>query len=488
MSQQQLRVRFAPSPTGELHIGNVRTALFNWLMARKSNGRFILRIEDTDLERSKKKCEQPILDDLRWLGLDWDEGPDRAGDFGPYRQSERLELYQAVAERLLKQGQAYYCYCTPEELSQRRKQQLAGGEAPKYDGRCRKLSAAEGTAQQTRSINPSLRFKIAGNKIEFDDLIKGKLEFDLAAFGDFIIMRATGWPTYNFAGMIDDALMNISHVIRGEDHISNTPKQLLLYRALGYKPPHFAHLPLILDHNNKPLSKRDWYSSVRNYRQAGFLPQALINYLALLGWSPKGEEIMGLDELKDKFSLADVGRSSAIFDIKKASWINSQHIRKLEIAELTGLCLPYLKQDVRFKETLAEAKTGWLKRVIEAVQPELNTLAEVTRHAACYLYDSIEPALEQEQPEVSPEAMGVIKLLAEKLNELEELTGENVKQLIQELKSETGANGRKLYMPIRLAVTGQAHGPELAELIPILGKKRCRQRLHQMLNWLRVRV
>jgi nondiscriminating glutamyl-tRNA synthetase len=488
MSQKQIRVRFAPSPTGELHIGNVRTALFNWLWARKHNGRLILRIEDTDLERSKKKWETSIINDLNWLGLDWDEGPDRAGAFGPYRQSERLGIYREVAQRLVIHEQAYYCYCTKVELTQRRKQQLADGHAPKYDGRCRELSAKERSAYEARGIKPGLRFKIAGNNIEFSDLIRGKLVFDLASFGDFVIMRSDGWPTYNFAGVIDDSLMNISHIIRGEDHIPNTPKQLLIYQALGHNPPYFAHLPLILDMDNKPLSKRNWYTSVHNYRQAGFLPQSLINYLALLGWSPRGAEIMGPDELKNKFSLADIGRSPAIFDIKKAGWINSQYIRELGVAELTELCLPYLKKDARFKNTLAAADTEWLKQVIKAIQPELNTLDEVTKHAAFYLYDSIEPVLEKENPDISPEAIEVIKLLAEKLNRLEQLTGENVKHIINQLQSETGAKGKNLYMPIRLAMTGHQHGPELLEFMPAMGKKRCWQRLHQMLNWLQVRV
>lgn len=475
-----IRVRFAPSPTGELHIGNVRTALFNWLMARKCNGKFILRIEDTDLERSEKKWEESILNDLSWLGLDWDEGP--------YRQSERLAIYREYAEKLLDEGQAYYCYCTPGELEKSRRKQLAQKKAPKYDGRCRKLTDKEISAHKASDIKPSLRFRVEGKSIGYNDIVRGKREFDLATFGDFIIMRSDGWPTYNFAVVVDDASMSISHIIRGEDHLSNTPRQVLLYQALGFPVPQFAHLPLILDQDKKPLSKREWYSSVNNYRQEGYLPQALINYLALLGWSPKQEsEIMEPGELVSQFSLEDIGKSPAIFDIKKAAWVNSQYIRGLEISKLTELCLPYLKQDERFKNTLAKAEQSWLEKVIQAVRPELKVLQDVVDAAAAYLYDSIEPVLQTEQPELDEKAVEVIKLLADILDKTETLTVESFQQLTKEIKEKTGAGGKKLFMPIRLALTGSAHGPELVELVPILGKQRCQKRLQQAMDWLQKR-
>jgi glutamyl-tRNA synthetase len=489
MSKTQTRVRFAPSPTGELHIGNARTALFNWLWARKTNGRFILRIEDTDRERSLKKWEDAILHDLSWLGLHWDEGPDSGGEFGPYRQSERLAIYNDYIQQLISRGQAYPCYCTPDELTQRRREQLAQKQAPKYDGRCRRLTEKKRSALKARGVKPSLRFRIKGEKLGFEDLIWGSRGVELNTFGDFVIQRSDGWPTYNFTAVIDDALMDITHVIRGEDHLSNTPKQLLLYQALGLTPPRFGHLPLILDKNRKPLSKRNWYSSVNNYQKQGYLPQALVNYLALLGWSPGQEsEIVEPAELIHKFSLDDIGRSPAIFDIKKAAWINTQYIRKLEISKLTELCLPHLKQDDRFKNTLAEANRDWLEQVIEAVRPDLNTLKDVAKHAAVYLYDSIEPVLKAEQLTLDPKAREVIKLLAEKLDKIDCLSQENFNRLLQEIKTKTGAKGRQLHMPIRLALTGNAHGPELVELLPILGKQRCRQRLQQTMSWLQETV
>jgi nondiscriminating glutamyl-tRNA synthetase len=485
MKPGSIRVRFAPSPTGKLHIGNAHTALFNWLWARKTGGRFILRIEDTDIERSRKKWEAHIINDLRWLGLYWDEGPDCGGEFGPYRQSDRLAIYHDYAQQLLGQGKAYNCYCTSEDLTRRRREQLAQRQPPKYDGRCRQLTQNEKSALAAQGVKPSLRFKITGENIESADIIRGKLEFNLNTFGDFIIMRADGWPTYNFTAVIDDHLMHITHIIRGEDHISNTPKQLLLNQALGFSPPLFAHLPLILDQNHKPLSKREWYSSIGNYQKQGYLPQALLNYLALLGWSPGGgaEEIMSLAELIDNFSLDSIGRSPATFDLKKATWINSKYLQKLETAELTKLCIPYLQSDPRFKKTLACAEPAWLERVVEAVRPELKVLKDVAELAAVYLYDSIIPVLEAEHPTATDKDLEVIRCLNDEISKLDQLTQENFNSLLDGIKNKTGAGGKQLYQPIRLALTGQAHGSALTDLFPVLGKKHTLDRLTQSLKW-----
>ncbi len=326
MNEEKIRVRFAPSPTGQLHLGNARTALFNYLYARKTGGTFVLRVEDTDLERSSAEAEEAILNDLRWMGLEWAEGPGRGGEYGPYRQSERREIYARYASELLEKGHAYRCYCTPEELEEKRKRSLARGVPPKYDGRCRNLKPEEEQAFAAEGRASSLRFKVETRRVDFEDLIKGRMSFEGQTLGDFIILRSDGTAAYNFAVVVDDALMQITHVIRGEDHLTNTPRQLLIYQALGWQPPKFAHPPMILGPDHSPLSKRHGATSVTYFREEGFLPEALVNYLALLGWSvDAGQEIMSLEELSQKFSLGRVSRSSAIFDIDKLQWVNRAH-------------------------------------------------------------------------------------------------------------------------------------------------------------------
>ena len=340
-----VRVRFAPSPTGLLHIGNARTALFNYIFAKRHQGTFILRIEDTDLERSTDTSIDQILEDLQWLGIHWDEGPDRNGPDGPYRQSQRLSLYRDYAEQLLREGKAYHCFCSNERLEDLRKEQISKGTMPRYDGRCRSLSKEEISKMESAGLRPVLRFRVGKGSIVFEDIIHGKMKFESEGIGDFIIVRSDGMAAYNFACVIDDHLMHITHVIRGEDHLSNTPRQILIYQALGWQPPVFAHHPLILGPDRSPLSKRHGATAVSQYREEGFLPEALLNYLVLLGWtSPSKEEVLPLERIVEEFSIHSISRNAPIHSRKKLEWLNSLYIRKKEEDQLSELLLPYLEK------------------------------------------------------------------------------------------------------------------------------------------------
>jgi glutamyl-tRNA synthetase len=342
---ERVRVRFAPSPTGFLHIGNARTALFNWLFARQNNGVFVLRIEDTDVERSEVEFEKSLTDDLRWLGLDWDEGPDAEGDFGPYRQSQRLELYRSHTQKLLDEGKAYYCFCSPEEIEKERQKALAAGEMPVYSGKCCSLTSEEARRRLDSGEAAAVRLRTPRTgDISYDDLVRGNLSFDLSLIGDPVIVRSSGLPAYNYAVVIDDALMKITHIIRGEDHISNTPRQLLVYEALSFSPPLFAHLSMVMGKDNTRLSKRHGATAVEQFEKEGILSSALFNYLSLLGWAPPdGHEVLTREELVSLFDLKKVSRSSAIFDYDKLSWINRQHIKELTPRQKAELAYPARK-------------------------------------------------------------------------------------------------------------------------------------------------
>jgi len=342
--EEKVRVRFAPAPTGYLHLGSARAALFNFLFAKGRKGVFILRIEDTDKERSREEYEEDILEGLRWLNLSWDEGPDKGGEFGPYRQSEREDIYKRYAKILLDKEIAYPCYCTEEELRERRREDLKQKKAPKYDGRCRGLSKEERENFEKRGRKPTLRFKVSSQILEVLDLIRSKVVFDTSLIGDFIITRQDGTSSFIFANVLDDALMKVTHVIRGDDHLSNTPRQVLLYQALGLPLPEFAHIPMILAPDRSKLSKRHGAVSVGEYKKKGYLPEALVNYLALLGWSPERstQEFFSLKELTEQFSLRRVSKSGAIFDFKKLDWMNGCYLRKSSLDRITKLSWPYL--------------------------------------------------------------------------------------------------------------------------------------------------
>ncbi len=343
-----MRVRFAPSPTGHLHVGNARTALFNWLLARGSSGTFILRIEDTDVERSTRESEAAILDDLRWLGLNWDEGPDVGGRYGPYRQSERLHVYQSYAQELIAAGHAYHCFCSTAQLEAERQGALEAGRPARYAGTCRRLTPEQAAARVARGERPAIRFRIPEDRdVVFTDLVRGDVRFHTDVIGDPVIVRADGHPAYNFAVVVDDALMEVTHVVRGEDHISNTPRQILLYEALGFSPPAFAHLALVMGPDHSPLSKRHGATSVAEFRAKGYLPEALVNYLALIGWSPRAtggasagagdSELLPSDELARRFSLDAVGHSAGVFDEEKLAWVNRHYLKLADPMRIAGL-------------------------------------------------------------------------------------------------------------------------------------------------------
>src|SRR5581483_6105310 len=375
----QIRVRFAPSPTGYVHVGNARTALFNWLFARHNGGVFVLRIEDTDIERSRDVYEKQLLEDLRWLGLEWDEGPDKGGPYAPYRQSERKELYAQYARQLLQQGHAYYCFCSAEQLEAERQEALQQGRQPRYSGRCRKLSSDEVERRRNAGEAAVTRLKIVDSVFAWNDLVHGATSFSSEVIGDPILVRSDGHPAYNYAVVIDDHLMEITHVIRGDDHISNTPRQLAVYRALGWESPQFAHLSTILGADRTRLSKRHGATSIESFREMGILPEALRNYLALLGWSPADgvTEILSDRELIGQFSLDGITKSPAVFDAQKLYWLNRHYMRQSPLRRLGELAVAFLAKARYVREPVDEATMAWLEKIIDAVLKNLDHLSEL---------------------------------------------------------------------------------------------------------------
>ncbi len=476
-----VRVRFAPSPTGLLHIGTARTALFNWLFARHGAGAFILRIEDTDRERSTEESEIAILRDLKWLGLDWDEGPDIGGPSGPYRQSERLAagIYDDSFKRLSESGVLYECYCSSGELATEREAALARKEMPKYNGRCRGLGAEEKRAFRAAGRLPSWRFAVPQDRvIAFDDLIRGRMEFSTSVIGDFIVGRSGGMPTYNMAAAVDDAQMEITHVIRGEDHLTNTARQILIMEALGGVASNFAHLPMILGPDKAKLSKRHGAASVGEYRDNGFLAGALVNNLALLSWSaPSGEEILDSADIKREFSLDRVSKSPPIFDGEKLKWFNSQHIQRLDPAELARLTWPLLPSV--WTETLDGVNGGerWL-RIVEAIATNLELLNDVTTYAKIFFEVEHDGATRDRL--ASPAETKIRVAAAEALEGRGEMTVGEAKEFISTLKGDmqvAGYKPKEVFQTLRLGLTGQLSGPEVFYLIYALGPDECRRRL-----------
>ncbi|MEW6063827.1 MAG: glutamate--tRNA ligase [Bacillota bacterium] len=475
-----VRVRFAPSPTGPLHIGGARSALFNWLFARNQGGQFLVRIEDTDLERSSRESEQNILNALRWLGIDWDEGIEVGGPNGPYRQTERLEIYRELARKLLETGHAYLCYCSEEELAAEREALMARGELPRYLGRCRNLCAEDKANFEAEGRKPVLRFKVPENQmITIHDHVRGLVEFDSNGIGDFIIMKSDSIPTYNFAVVADDHAMNITHVVRAEEHLSNTPRQILIYDALGWQKPEFAHISLILGKDRTKMSKRHGATSIEQYQNLGYLPEALVNFLALLGWSPGGEEeIFSLQEIVEQFSLDRVAKNPAVFDIDKLNWLNGHYIRQSPVDRLTQLAVPYLIEAGYLEREPAAEKLAWLEQVVAIARNYISYMQEITQHVDIFFLDEV-TAVEEDARDVQTwEQMPVVmKAAIELFSEAPELTEESVKGLIKAVGKQTGLKGKFIFQPLRVAITGRTHGPELHQIIPVIGKERTIARL-----------
>jgi len=472
--QSPVRVRFAPSPTGWLHVGGARTAYFNWLFARQHGGAFVIRIEDTDVARSSPESESGVLDDLRWLGLNWDEGPDMGGPHGPYRQSERHERYRAAAERLIASGHVYPCFCTDAELEARRKAALAAGRTPHYDGRCRAFSEVERAAARAEGRPESMRFAVEPRDWTLEDLIRGPVRFPAGMVGDFVILRASGLPTYNFACVVDDAGMQISHVIRAEEHLSNTARQLMLYAATGAAPPRFAHVPLILNPDRTKMSKRSGEAAVAvgDWRRAGFVPEALLSYLALLGFHTGDErEILSRAELLEAFSLERVGKSGAIFDPDKLRWVNAHYLHHADGAGLRAWANPFLPDAARALDRAP------LERLLEGVRGNLTTLADLSSELQPFLEDA--PRFEPEAAAVLEDegARQVCVALRDEIEALEEWSGDVFKSAVQRVGKRLGRKGRDLFQPIRVALTGRTHGPELPLVAELIGRPRCVDRL-----------
>lgn len=472
---EEIRVRFAPSPTGPFHIGGARSALFNFLLARKTGGKMILRIEDTDLERSSRESEENIKAALKWLGITWDEGIDVGGENGPYRQTERLEIYRKYTEQLLKEGKAYYCYCTDEELEQERQTLLAKGEMPRYMGHCRNLTKEQIAQYEAQGRKPTVRFRVpADEQIVVHDLVRGDVVFDSNGIGDFVIVKSDGIPTYNYAVVIDDHLMKINHVIRAEEHLSNTPRQCLVYDALGFAKPTFGHISLILGKDHTKMSKRHGATSVDQYRQLGYLPAGIINFLALLGWAPNSEqEIFSMEELFQEFSMDHVAKNPAVFDIDKLNWINQHYMRQLNEDELFDLAIPFLQQAGYMQENESVERLAWLKKIVWTSREHICFGAQIPEYVKMYFENKVD--FENAEAEAVLQASTVPQVLQTFLAEIEkiELDAPNVKALFKTVQKTTGLKGKDVFMPVRVALTGNQHGPELTEIIPLFGKEKC---------------
>jgi len=466
MTVEKPRVRFAPSPTGDLHVGNARTALFNYLFARHHGGEFILRIEDTDAVRTSNHSESRILEDLAWLAIDWDEGPGAGGEKGPYHQRERLDLYDHYLKILIRAGYVYPCYCTEQELEAERAELIFRKMMPRYMGKCRSLSDSDRKNLADKGREPAYRFRTGTESIAFTDLIRGAMKFDAGAMGDFIIVRSNGIPAYNFACVVDDHLMNVSHVIRGEDHLSNTALQLLIYQALGFRPPVFAHHALILGKDRSKLSKRHGSVTVREFRERGFLPEVLLNYLALLGSSlGGGREVCSLEEMISAFSLDRAGKSGAIFDEDKLKWLNGIYMRQGDLHRLTERLLPFIRAAGYDVDTLDRT---WLERVTDAVRGDLSTLSDIGEQMDIFFDDRYVLSSEAQRLLGKEQALTVVRALQESLDKLPSSAERFYQEIMVSVERKTGAKGKKLFMPIRAAVTGKTRGPELDRVFAIL--------------------
>ncbi|MCX7794591.1 MAG: glutamate--tRNA ligase [Thermodesulfovibrionales bacterium] len=462
-----VRVRFAPSPTGHLHIGGARTALFNWLFARHNKGVFILRIEDTDRSRSTEEFIEAIIEGMRWLGLDWDEGP--------YRQTDRLDIYKSYAERLLKDGNAYYCYCSPEELEERRRLALASGRPPKYDGRCRDLKTP------VPGRLPAIRFRMPQSGITVvEDLIRGKVTFDNEQLDDFIIMRSDGTPTYNFCVVVDDVDMRITHVIRGDDHLNNTPKQIHIYKALKYDIPQFAHLPMILGPDKTRLSKRHGATSVMAYRDMGYLPEALLNYLVRLGWSYKDQEIFSREELIEKFTLENVGKSPAVFNPEKLLWLNSHYISTSTNERLYELVRPFLIREGIIRED-TPIDIQWISRAIATLKERSRTLVELTSSLRYYILEDIEIEEDAKKKFINEKTIEYLKKAKELLGNVEPFTSKNLEEAFKKFTIELGVKLSDVAQPLRVAITGKTVSPPIFDVLEVMGKEKVLRRLEKAL-------
>lgn len=482
MAKEKIRVRYAPSPTGHLHIGNARTALFNYLFARHNKGTMVLRIEDTDQKRNVKGGSKSQMENLHWLGIDWDEGPDKGGDYGPYRQSERKEIYQKYIDQLIDEGKAYYSYKTEEELEEQREEQRAAGVAPHYTYEYEGMTADEIKQAQdeakAKGLKPVVRIHIPEMETySWDDIVKGHLEFESDTIGgDFVIQKRDGMPTYNFAVVVDDHLMKITHVLRGDDHVSNTPKQLVVYQALGWQPPKFGHMTLIINsETGKKLSKRDEsvLQFIEQYRDLGYLPEAMFNFITLLGWSPKGEnEIFTKREFIKQFDPARLSKSPAAFDQKKLEWINNQYIKKADRDTLLDLALNNLQEAGLVDEHPTPEKMEWVRQLVNIYSVQMSYTKQIVDMAKIFFEEAKDLSDEEIEEIKNDDGRGVIEEFKKQLDLIPRFTSVQIMNAIQATRKETGIKGRKLFMPIRIATTRSMVGPGIGEAMELLGKER----------------
>ncbi len=474
---QEVRVRYAPSPTGNLHIGGARTALFNYLFARHHGGKFIVRIEDTDIERNIEGGELSQLDNLKWLGIDYDESVDIGGPYAPYRQMERLDIYQKHAEEMLANGHAYKCFCSTDELEAEREAQKAKGvAAPMYKGTCRNLTKEEVAEKEATGLSHTIRMRVPADvTYTFKDLVRGPVTFESKDVGDWVLVKANGIPTYNYAVVLDDYFMKISHVFRGEEHLSNTPKQIMVFQSFGWEAPKYGHMTLIINENRKKLSKRDEsiIQFVAQYKDLGYIPEAMFNFFALLGWSPEGEdEIFSKEDFIRMFDVNRLSKSPSMFDKQKLTWMNNQYVKQMSLEEVVELALPHLQKAGRLPETLSAEEKQWATDVIALYHEQMSFGAEITELTDLFFKDELaydEEATDVLSGEQVPEVMAAFKVQLEQMDVLEP---DAIKAAIKAVQKETGHKGKNLFMPIRVVTTGQTHGPELPNAIALIGKEK----------------
>lgn len=482
----EVRLRFAPSPTGYLHIGGLRTALYNYLYARRNNGKFILRIEDTDRTRFVEGAIENLIESLRWAGIEIDEGVDmkdgeivQTGDAGPYIQSQRLDIYNKYVEELLEKGQAYYCFCSKERLDNLREAQKTKGQVPRYDGLCRSIPLDEARARVAAGEEYVIRQKLPENTdITFHDIVRGNITFNTNEIDDQVLIKSDGFPTYHLAVVVDDHLMGITHIVRGEEWVSSTPKHIHLYQAFGWDIPEYVHLPGVLNKDHQKLSKRHGDVSVGDFKAKGILPQGLVNYLALVGWSPdSNEEIFTMDELIEQFDFNRVSKTGGVFDEMKLNWVNAHYIKDLEVDELGKLALPYMEEAGLLTKEDVESNPEWYHVLISTVQDSLDRVNEVPEKTS-FLFGDLEfteeAAVEQIKLETTP---AVLDGMREVLAEIDELTLDEARTVMKRVQKVSGVKGKNLFMPTRAAITGNVHGPEMPNIIYLLGKDKILERL-----------
>ncbi len=468
MSNSEVRVRFAPSPTGYLHIGGARTALFNWLFARNKKGVFVLRIEDTDRSRSTDEYIEAIIDGMKWLGLDMDEGP--------FRQTDRFDAYKSTIQRLIDEDKAYYCYCSPEELERKRQVAQKARQNPRYDGTCRERK------EPVEGVEPVVRFRMPlGGLTIVEDLIRGNVSFDNDMFDDFIIARSDGTPTYNFVVVVDDVDMRMTHIIRGDDHLNNTPKQIHIYKALGHEAPKFAHLPMILGSDKSRLSKRHGATSVQAYRETGYLPDALLNYLVRLGWSYGDQEIFSKDELIEKFSFENIGKAAAVFNPEKLLWMNAEYIKARKPEDLIDEVMPFL-MDKGIVESESTVDREWLAKAIVTLQERSKTLVELADSLRYYIVESVEYEEKARSKFLNEESLPYIVDLKNSLEGLEEFEHDALEQIFKSLLEKHDIKLKKLAQPVRVVMTGDTKSPGIFELLDVIGKEKAINRLNRAIE------